>query len=88
MLRVVARNRRTLLQCFREEHKKRGEVSIRRAKEIIYPIIKEQAHVEMTDKNWTKLLKFADRNGAIDYEFLLEVFKQRLESLVAFPLSP
>ena len=74
VLAIIGRNRKLLLKAFKNEHKKSGFVSFIHAKEILNGVL-EQNNIRLSDKNWAKILKFSEKNGIVDYEFMLDVFK-------------
>lgn len=43
--------------------------------------------LKLSDDLWPVLIKFAEKNGSIDYKFLLEVYKDRIKKIDAHPLA-
>ena len=39
------------------------------------------------EDGWPILLKFAEKDGIIDYKFLLEVYKERIKRIDTHPIS-
>jgi len=38
------------------------------------------------EDGWSMLLKFAEKNGAIDYRFMLDVYKERISKIEKHPI--
>lgn len=86
VMKIIGKNRKVLISMF-DDLKERGiEVNFEKAKEIIANILKSSGNFLSTEK-WPYLLKFAQKEGIIDYKFLLEIFKERLYLLNAHPKS-
>ena len=45
----------------------------------------ESQGLKVEDKYWPYLLKFAEREGAIDYKFLLDVYKGKTDQIKSPP---
>jgi len=41
---------------------------------------------KLKEEAWPILLKFAERNGLIDYKFMLEVYKERIKRIDSHPV--
>ncbi|KAL4466773.1 hypothetical protein ABPG74_010370 [Tetrahymena malaccensis] len=85
VLAVIGKNRKLLLDKFKNEHKL-GCITYEKAKSIIGQVL-EQSNIRLSDKNFSCLIKFAEKNGELDYRFLMEVFKQRQEQLQYYPIK-
>lgn len=42
--------------------------------------------VTVREDGWPVLLKFAEKDGIIDYKFLLEVYKERIKRIDTHPI--
>lgn len=83
-LGVIARNRKLLLDKFKLEHKRSPNVTCDAAKEIIGEVL-QLSGIRLSDKNFQQLIQFAEKNGIVDYRFLMEVFKQRNQQTISAP---
>ena len=45
----------------------------------------EAQGLKVEEKYWPYLLKFAEREGAIDYKFLLDVYKGKTDQIKSHP---
>ena len=84
VLRVIAKNRKLILAGFKNILKRKESLTFEDGRTVLSEIL-EQNGVKLNDQNWHKLLKFAIKNDKLDYEFMLEIFKQRQEQIVGFP---
>lgn len=41
----------------------------------------------LTENNWQSLIKFAERDGYIDYEFMFDIYKGRLMNIIKHPAN-
>lgn len=73
---MIGRNRKVLLDKFKNEHKLMANITYEKAKSILNSVL-EQSNIYLSEKNFSCLIKFAEKNGIIDYRFMMEVFKQR-----------
>lgn len=87
VLSIIGRNRKMLLELFKQEQRNKGTVTHEAAKLILSQIL-DRARIRLSEKNWRSLLMFAQRNDTIDYQFMFEVFKQRLIGLNTHPKKP
>lgn len=84
VMKIIGKNRKLLISTFDDLKQKGTPITLEKAEEIIGNILKNSG-VTLTSEKWPYLLKFAEKDGGIDYKFLLEVFKERLYLLSAHP---
>jgi len=75
IMHIIGRNRKYLMKIF-------GEIS--KTKNISYEIVKDvlsqilrSTGVNLEKDHFPLLIKFAERDGVVDYKFMLEVYKER-----------
>ena len=64
--------------------KKGVPIDFTKAKEVITKVLSASG-INVQEEHWPLLLKFAEREGLIDYKFLLEIYrgrKGRMEAIV------
>lgn len=54
------------------------------AKDVIEKMLRNSA-IEVKESGWPVLLKFAEKDGIIDYKFLLDVYKERIKAIDTHP---
>jgi hypothetical protein len=59
-------------------------LTFEKVKEVLGDLL-TKASLTVPEKNWPLLLKFAEKDGAIDYKFMMEVFKERLDIILSHP---
>ena len=84
IMKTIGKNRKLLVSTFDSLKEKGDEITLEKAKEVIGNVLKN-CDLHLSSEKWPYLLKFAEKNGVIDYKFLLEVFKERLYLLSAHP---
>jgi hypothetical protein len=84
VLRVIGKNRKTLITQFDDLKKQGQEITFNKAKEVIGEVLKTNG-LKVTDEQWPYLLKFAEKDGVVDHKFLLEVFRERSYLLSSHP---
>ncbi|EGR32802.1 hypothetical protein IMG5_070330 [Ichthyophthirius multifiliis] len=85
IMHIIGRNRKYLINIF-QEISKRQQITYEVAKNIIAELLRSIGIV-IDNQCYIKLLKFAEKNGIIDYQFLLEVYKERMSRIVKQPLK-
>lgn len=76
IMHVVGRNRKYLLNLFTELNK-RETITYQKTKEIMQRLLKNVG-LEVEEDCYPLLIKFAERDGVVDYKFMLEVYKERM----------
>lgn len=84
VLKNIGKNRKLLLNAFEDLSSKQVVITPFKAREVIGGIL-ENSGIQLSAEKWPYLLNFAEKNGAIDYKFLLDVCKDRLYLLTAHP---
>jgi len=84
VLKTIGKNRKLLINLFDNLKSSGVTITSEKAKEVIAGIL-ENSKIQLSQEKWPYLLKFAEKDGAVDYKFLLEVFKERLYRLSAHP---
>jgi len=84
ILKLIARNRKALIATFEDLKAQNINVDPAKIKQVFLNLV--QSHgFSIADDQWLYLSKFAEKDGQIDYKFMLEVFKERLYLLHAHP---
>lgn len=75
VMHIIGRNRKYLINLF-------GEIS--RTKNISYEVVKDvlshilrSTGVNLENDHFPLLIKFAEKDGIVDYKYMLEVYKER-----------
>lgn len=84
VLKTIGKNRKLLTSLFDNLKNTGVAITKEKAREVIANIL-ENSKIQLTPEKWPYLLKFAEKDGVIDYKFLLEIFKERLYLLSAHP---
>ena len=84
VLKNIGKNRKLLINLFDELSSKQVTITSEKAKEVISGVL-ENSDIQLSAEKWPYMLKFAEKDGVVDYKFLLEVFKERLYLLNAHP---
>jgi Ca2+-binding EF-hand superfamily protein len=80
-VKLIAKNRKVLQITF-DSMSKSGTVSYAQAREIISSILR---NLRLTDSQWNTILRVADKEGEIDYRFMLDIYKERANSRQLHP---
>lgn len=84
VLKTIGRNRKTFISIFDDLKKTNVPITKVKVQEVIGGIL-ETDGIILTPEKWPYLVKFAEKDGMVDYKFMLEVFKERLYLLSAHP---
>jgi len=76
VIQAIGRNRKSIDIVFREMQEKGETLTYEKAKNVIEEILL-QSGLKVKTEYWPMLLKFAEKNGIIDYKFLLEIYRGR-----------
>jgi Ca2+-binding EF-hand superfamily protein len=80
----IGRNRKFLLENF-EFHSKSSRLTYDVTKKIIEDMLKNSG-VYVQDDSWQMLIKFAEKEGEVDYKFFLEIYKDRNKRIDSHPI--
>lgn len=78
---AVGRNRKLILLAF-EALSRDSKVTYEKAREVLSMALRE---FRLSEDQWRKLLRVADREGMVDYRFLLDIYKERSTLKVLHP---
>lgn len=84
VLKIVGKNRKLLISTFDTMKNSGTPVTFEKARDVIDGMLEKEG-IKLTSEKWPYLLKFAEKDEAIDYKFLLDIFKERLYLLSAHP---
>lgn len=84
ILKTIARNRKHLMDSFAGIVKRDKVLSFQMAKEVIAELLRSMG-LYVPEEFWPYLLKFAQREGSIDYKFMLDVYKERISRVDSHP---
>jgi hypothetical protein len=85
VLTAIGRNRRFLLEIFGALQKSSTPITYEVARGIVEQMLRNSG-ITVQEECWPVLLKFAERDGLIDYRFLLEVYKERIRRIDTHPI--
>lgn len=85
LMQVIGRNRKYLHNIFAEINK-REPVTYQVTKSILENMLRSMGIV-IDDKCYPLLIKFAERDGVVDFRFLLEVYKERTKRISLQPAA-
>ena len=83
IVKTIARNRKHLTDTFGNIAKK-GNVTFEKAKEVMSELLRSVG-LYVPEQFWPYMLKFAQREGSIDYKFMLDVYKERINRVDSHP---
>nr|QBH22546.1 EF hand family protein [Philasterides dicentrarchi] len=86
ILTAIGRNRKFLLDIFQSYQNMKKPITYQMAKAVIEQMLRNGG-IEVKDDGWPVLLKFAEKDGIIDYKFLLDVYKERIKAIDTHPRS-
>lgn len=84
IIKAISRNRKYLTETFAAIEKKEINVSFEKAKEVISQLLRSQG-LYVPEEFWPYLLKFAQKGGSLDYKFMLDVYKERINRVDSHP---
>jgi Ca2+-binding EF-hand superfamily protein len=70
---MFARHRKVLLLTF-EAMNKEGRVSYQQARNVLGSVLKQ---ANLSEDQWQRLIRIAEKDGVIDYRLLLDIYKDR-----------
>ncbi|EGR32182.1 hypothetical protein IMG5_093060 [Ichthyophthirius multifiliis] len=82
----IGKNRKFLMDMFSSLYQRNIPVTYDIAKQIIGQMLQSSGQ-KVKEEGWPILLKFAEKNGIIDYRFLLEVYKDRIQKIDGHPIK-
>ena len=85
IINFFGRNRRTILERFRDEEKKGKILNFENTVQILDDIFKN-ASFEFDGSKWEQLLSFAIKKDNLDYDLLIDVFRKRAKKNLDRPL--
>lgn len=83
IIRTIAKNRKHLLDVFGGLAKKQ-KIEFNVAKEVIAEILRGVG-IYVPEEFWGYLIKFGERDGVVDYKFMLDVYKERVSRMDSHP---
>ncbi|KRX05153.1 hypothetical protein PPERSA_06787 [Pseudocohnilembus persalinus] len=83
-LKIIGKNRKPLLKEFqKKEQKTQQKITFSEAKTILQNLLSQ--YMQLSEKNYNSLIKFAEKNGSIEYQFMFDVYKNRLQQIYNQP---
>ena len=82
VIKAIGRNRKRILGIFAHLEKKRRKIDYNTARKVIGDVLR-RTNIRVKKEHWPLLIKFAEKQGVIDYEFLLEIYRDRVARLDA-----
>lgn len=88
IIKIFGRNRKYIMNLFTDiEIRRKMEISFEITKEVLATILRSLG-ITLPDEYWPYLIKFAEREGVIDYKFMMEVYKERIDRCEKHPKVP
>ena len=88
IIKIFGRNRKYILNLFSDiENRRNKEITFDITKEVLSSILRSVG-IHLPDEYWPYLIQFAEREGTIDYKFMLEVYKERIDRCERHPKAP
>jgi Ca2+-binding EF-hand superfamily protein len=73
LTKTISRNRKLLSITF-EAMSRTGRIELSKAKEVLISVTR---HLKVSEEVWNRVLSVAVRDGALDYKFFLDIYKDR-----------
>ena len=83
-LTAIGRNRKFLLDMFLHLSKTQN-LTFDVVKKIMEEMLRNSG-VIIQEEAWPVLIKFAEKDGIVDYRFMLEVYKERIKRIDSHPI--
>ena len=84
VMKIIAKNRRVLITTFNDLNMNGTLITFNIVKDVFAELLRNNS-MTIKDEYWPFLLKIAEKDTIIDYKFLLDLFKERSQLLVAHP---
>ena len=84
IVKIIAKNRRFLLQQFNELYHRRVPLNFETAKGVLDNLLGING-VKLDSKFWPLLIGFAEKDGRVDYKYLLDRYKERTSKVNLHP---
>lgn len=81
---TLGRNRKLILSKFMSLEQRRIRITFEAAKEVLKEIL-DPAKLRVDDKNWHLLIKFAEKDGIIDFKLLMDTLRDRNNKALSAP---
>lgn len=84
VLKIIGKHRKGLTTAFENLRQQGITIDAARVKETVGELLNSSG-LKLDDDQWYYLYKFAEKDGVVDFKYMLEVFKERLYLLSAHP---
>jgi hypothetical protein len=84
LLVFLGKNRKAILEGCHKMEVIPGSVTVATARKILGDLF-SHANISIPEQVWPLLTKFAEKDGKIDYRFLVEVYKERVDAILGHP---
>ena len=84
ILKIVSRNRRFLITQFKQMEARNIPISFKSVKFVLTKLLRNQA-ISIPENCWPLLISFAEKDGVVDYNYLLDRYKERTQSIFSYP---
>lgn len=78
-MQIIGRNRKYLLNTFNEINTLKP-ITYNIAKDVLEKLFRSSG-LELENDHYPLIIKFAERDGIVDYRFMLEVYKERIHRI-------
>lgn len=83
-MKCIGRNRKILISSFKDIASTGKPITVDVVKGIVDQVLRSN-NLKVDEGFWPYLLKFAEKDGIVDYKFMLEVFRERTQALNKHP---
>ena len=84
VMKCIGRNRKILLSTFKDIAEQGKVITPEVVKQTISKIFMAES-LQVDEGFWPYLLRFAEKEGVVDYRFMLDVYKERVQVLNSHP---
>lgn len=84
VIRCIARNRRVLMTSFKDLENANKQITIDTVKGLVKQVLNNN-NLKIDESFWPYLLRFAEKDGRVDYKFMFDVFKERAQNFTTHP---
>lgn len=81
---AIGRNRKYLLDHFQSLSSRHTPITYDVAKNVIEFMLRNSG-LSVKEEGWPVLIKFAEKDGIIDYKLLLDIYKERIKKIDSHP---
>ena len=84
VLKVISKNRRFLITQFKQMQRRGIQINFKVVRLVLTKLLRAQA-INVPKNCWPLLISFAEKDGTVDYKYLLDRYKERTQSIYSYP---